>query len=115
MRLVPVRRWKSHNWKTSVQGAHAKSAFAGGTCGQFPKVFYGYLLGTEHRLTAKRTFLYICRAAFLPLAFSLCIACGGSCGVVVEVVEVVLRAMANASAAPGRCFCGRRGSRWRNR
>ena len=35
-------------------GGDARAAFAGGTCGQFPEVFYGYFLGPKHRLTAKR-------------------------------------------------------------
>ena len=66
----------------------ARSAFGGGTCGQFPKVFHGYFLGLRHRLTGKCVVRFCkLQGGLLTLGFLHPIECGGSCGDVVEVVE----------------------------
>src|ERR1019366_4816135 len=90
MQLAPVLRWKSHNWKPRFRERMPSRRLQAVLVANFLRCSTD--ISRDRASSDGQTHVSVhYRAAFLPLAFSLCIACGGSCGVVVEVVEDVLR------------------------
>src|ERR1035437_6455673 len=105
MRVRTSTSWEIVLLENLGSRGDARSAFGGGTCGQLPEVFYGYLPGPWHRLTAKRVVRFCTlQGGLLALGFLHPIGCGGSCGLVVEVVEEIPRG-ASKSYCRAKALC----------